>query len=52
MFMTLLNKGRLNDVDLFILTFIMIVIHIGDVYLISKYKGAVDIKSLKTTTLD
>lgn len=26
MFMTLLNKGRLNDVDLFILIFIMIVI--------------------------
>lgn len=37
MFMPLLNKGRLNDVDLFILIFInMIVIHMGDVYVISK----------------
>lgn len=37
MFMPLLNKGRLNDVDLFILIFIMIaVIHMGGVYLISK----------------
>lgn len=29
MFMSLLNKSKLNDVDLFILIFIMIVIHIG-----------------------
>jgi len=52
MFILLLNKGKLNDVDLFILIFIMIVIHVGDVYLISKQKGAVDTKSLKTTTLN